>query len=133
MSSRRKIDRWRRMDEISAKALTAHTQAPESVFPVPLSALPLGLLKMSGLVSAYASHYATTQPTLSGISAIGELAAVRTEGHLGKAYNHVFGVSSDGNVYSNGPRIDFPAHHFQSSQPVPVASLFIGHPTERKA
>jgi hypothetical protein len=121
------------MDEISAKALTTETQAPGSVFPIPLSALPAGLPKMPGLVSACVSHYLTTQPASGGVSAVGEFAVVRTEGDLGKAYNHVFIVSSDGNVHFNGPRTDFPAHHFQSSQPVPVASLFISHPGRRKA
>jgi len=123
-----KITKWHSMDEIAARALTAKTQAPDRVFPVPLSGLPVGIQEMAGLVSAYASHYLTTQPVLGGVSAVGEFAAVRTESASAKAYNYVFGVSSDGKVYFAGPFKDFPAHHFQSSQPIPVVSLFVGHP-----
>jgi len=72
------------------------------------------------------SHYLTTQPASGGVSALGELAAVRTESDLGNAYNYVFGVSSNGSVYFTGPFVDFGAHHFQSSNSVPVAALFVG-------
>ena len=129
MADQTGVLKWHSMDELAASALTAATASPNHVFQVPLSALPSGVQLMPGLLQAYVSHYITTQAAFGAVSAFGELAAVRTESELGKAYNFILGVSSDRNVYFAGPFKDFPAHHFQSSQAVPIAALFIGHPS----
>jgi hypothetical protein len=128
MADDTKITKWHSMDEAAAKALTADTQAPHLLFPVPLSDLPSGIQKMRGLASAYVSHYVTTQPASGGVSAIGELGVFRTDSLSTSSYNFVFGVSSDGKVHFTGPRKDIPARYLRSSQAVPVASLFVGHP-----
>lgn len=127
MSKETKTIEWHSMEEVAAKALVAVAEVPHLVFPLQLSALPNGIQRMPGLVSAFASHYLTTQSAQGGVSALGEFAAIRTESTLGKAYNYIFGVSSDSKVYFTGPFKDFPNHHFQSSASVPIESLFNVH------
>ena len=81
---------------------------------------------MPGVVSFFASSYQTTAVLANNMTAGAEMAVVRTDGTLGKAYNHLVATSSDGVVYFNGPHYNFPQHHFASSAPVAVESLF-GH------
>jgi hypothetical protein len=125
------IMKWHSMDEIKASALTAGTQSPSMAFPVPVSDLPAGIQGMPGLVSAYVSHYLTTQLAAGAVSAAGEFVVARTDAGTTKAYNYVFGVSSDSKTYFAGPFKDIPGH-FQTSKPVPIASLFVGHPNRGK-
>ena len=73
------------------------------------------------------SSYAAPVPLTPGLSAGGEIALVRHDGDMAKAYNYVFATSSNGQVCFSGPHKDFPAHHFATSTSVPVESLF-GHP-----
>lgn len=122
---------WHPMNEIKATGLTNSTELPNMVFSLPISALPTGIQSMPGLKSAYVSSYIVTQPAPGGVSAQGEFAVVRLDGLTNKAYNFVFGLSSDGGVHFAGPFKGIPAHYFHSSQAVPVASLFVGHPNRR--
>jgi hypothetical protein len=122
------IMKWHSMDEIKATALTADTKYPSMVYQFPLRDLPASIPNMPGLVSAYMSHYPSTQPAVGGVSALGEFVAVRTDAGMVKGYNYIFGVSSDNKTYFAGPFKDIPGHHLQSSQPVPVTSLFVGQP-----
>ena len=53
----------------------------------------------------------------------GELAAVRKDDGIGKAYAFLVGVSG-GDVYFAGPYKDFDNHHFDMTKPIPLDSLF---------
>ena|SRR5215831_8502566 len=117
---------WHPMDEIKATDLTSSTQYPNMVCSIPLSALQLGIQNMPGLTAAYVSSYLSAQPAPGGVSAQGEFAAVRFEAGTGKAYNYVFGVSSNNMCYFSGPRKDIPGHYFDPSKAIPISSLFLG-------
>ena len=128
MSDDPKNMKWHTMDEIGATALTSSTEYPHMVCAIPLSALPLGIQNMPGLTSAYISSYLSPQPA-GGVSAHGEFVPVRFDSGTGKAYNYVFGVSSDNKSYFSGPRTDIPGHHFDPTHAVPIGSLFVGNPS----
>ena len=81
---------------------------------------------MAGAVSYFASGYTTQVAIAAGITAGGEMAVVRTDGPISKAYNFVFATSSNGQVCFNGPYKNFQAHHFDARAAIPVESLF-GH------
>lgn len=90
------------------------------------TALPAKIQKMEGVVSYYVSAYSDPIPVGSNTILGGELAVVRTDGNLAKAYNYIFASSAGGRVYFNGPHYNFPQHHFASTAPVSVETLF-GH------
>lgn len=81
---------------------------------------------MPGAVSYFVSAYPAPIPIGSNTLVGGELAVVRSDGDLAKAYNYVFASSGNGQVYFNGPFKNFPEHHFSSTSQVSVESLF-GH------
>ena len=81
---------------------------------------------MEGVVSYYVSAYSAAIPMGGNTNLGGELAVVRTDGEMAKAYNYLFASSNDGRVYFNGPHYNFPQHHFASTAPVSVETLF-GH------
>jgi hypothetical protein len=102
------------------------------VFPVATNALPDGLQGMPGAVSYFVSGYTTPVPLPQGVTVGGEMVVVRTEADLGKAYNHVFATSTDGQVRFNGPHKHFAGHHFPASSAVVVSSPFGHHPFPKK-
>jgi hypothetical protein len=81
---------------------------------------------MAGLVSYFVSAYSAPIPIGSNTLLAGEMAVVRTDGDLAKAYNYVLGSSNDGRVYFNGPHYNFSQHHFASTSSVAPENLF-GH------
>jgi hypothetical protein len=119
--------KWHPVEPTIVKRLTEGTTTPGFVFPVGASAVPQQLHGMPGAVSYFVSSYIQGAPVAPGMTAGGEYAVVRHDGDTAKAYNYVFGTSSDGHVYFAGPHKDFPSHHFAVSKAVPVESLF-GHP-----
>jgi hypothetical protein len=116
--------KWHPIDPAALQAITNCSATPGLVFPVGTNALPQQIQQMPGLVSYFVSSYQAPMVLANNLTAGGELAVVRTDGELGKAYNYVFATSSNGFVVYNGPHKCFPQHHFSSSAPVPVEQLF---------
>jgi hypothetical protein len=81
---------------------------------------------MPGLVSYFASNYQAPVVLANNMTAGAEMAVIRTDNALGKAYNYLVATSNNGVVYFNGPHKNFPEHYFASSAPIAVESLF-GH------
>ena len=90
------------------------------------TALPSPIQQMPGAAAYFVSAYSTPINIGSNTLAGGELAVLRTDEELWKAYNYIFASSGDGRVYFNGPYKSFPEHHFSSTSQVTVESLF-GH------
>lgn len=118
--------KWHLLDSTALQALTQGSATPGLVYPIGTNAVPAQVQSMPGVIAFFASSYATPMPMANAATAGAELAVVRSEGALRKAYNYIVATSSDGRVYFNGPHYHFPQHHFASSSPVPVESLF-GH------
>jgi hypothetical protein len=114
---------WHRIDNAEAHAVTGSTVSAGSVFPYPITALPVQLQKLPGLSAAYITGYATSSISPEGVSVLGELAAVREDQGIGKGYVWVFGTSGS-NVYFNGPYKYFDGHYFESVGTVPIDKLF---------
>jgi hypothetical protein len=120
--------KWTPIDKGAADEITRATDTPGVVYPVGTNALPAQLQQMPGAVSYFISAYTSGIPANASVTAGGEFVVVRTDGELGKAYNFVFGTSSDGQVCINGPYKAFPAHHFASTHSVPVSAMFRNTP-----
>ena len=116
--------RWHQIDSSDLRALTEETYVPGLLNPMSTNALPNQLQAMPGVVSYVASRYQTPVPLAKNLTAGAEMAVVRTDGAIAKAYNYIVATSSDGRVFFNGPHYNFPHHHFASNSPVPVESLF---------
>lgn len=119
--------KWHAIDSIVAKHLTDYTNTPGLVYPVAPTAIPHQLQKLRGTVDYYVSSYAMPIQLTPGIAAGGEIAVVRYDGDIAKAYNYIFATSSNAMVYFCGPHKGFPSHHWATSTSVSVESLF-GHP-----
>jgi hypothetical protein len=118
--------KWHPIDSSALHALTNSTSAPGVIYPVGTNALPNNIQQMQDVVSYFASNYQTPVVLANNMTAGAEMAVIRTDGTLGKAYNYLVATSNNGMVYFNGPHKNFPEHHFASSTPVTVESLF-GH------
>jgi hypothetical protein len=119
--------KWHTIDPATALTLTNQTEKPGLVYPVASNALPQQLQNLPGFVTFHVSSYGPPINLTPGMAAGGEIAVVRHDQGIGKAYNYIFGTSSNGQVCFTGPHKDFPAHHFATTAPVPIESLF-GHP-----
>lgn len=119
--------KWHAIEPVAAKRLTDYSNTPGLVYPVASTAIPHQLRNIPGTVDYYVSSYAMPIQLTPGIAAGGEIALVRYDGDVAKAYNYIFATSSNAMVYFSGPHKDFPSHHWATSTSVPVESLF-GHP-----
>jgi hypothetical protein len=119
--------KWSPVTSTTAKCLTDLTATPGLVYPVASNAIPDQLKGIPGVVAYYVSSYAQPIPLGQSVTAGGEIAVVRHDGETAKAYNYLFATSSNGLVCYTGPHKDFESHHFATSAPVPIESLF-GHP-----
>lgn len=117
--------KWHQIDEAALKEIEKCRLSP-GIHQLGTTALPLQIQQMPGAVSYFVSVHSTPITVGSNTIVGGELAVVRTDSGLHKAYNYVFGSSNDGNVYFNGPHFSFPQHHFASTDTVSVEQLF-GH------
>jgi len=117
--------KWHPIDQ-AALSNIEQCYGSTGIHQIGTTALPSQIQKMDGVVSYYVSAYNTPIQIGSNTQLGGELAVVRTDGNLGKAYNYVYASSNDGGVYFNGPHYNFPQHHFASTAPVTPESLF-GH------
>jgi hypothetical protein len=95
--------------------------------------MPMQLHGMPGAVSYFVSAYSSPIPIGSHTMAGGEMVVVRNDGGTLKAYNYVLASSGDSRVYFNGPFKDFSSHHFASSSPVAIESLFGNTPVSTKS
>jgi hypothetical protein len=79
---------------------------------------------MPGVVSYFVSRYTMPSSNAGGVTPVGEFVVVRTDGKLGKAYNFVFGTSTNQEVFFTTPYKSFPDHHFRSDVSVSVEVFF---------
>lgn len=84
---------------------------------------------MPGAASYFIDVYADPLDLGNNTIAGGELAVIRNDKGLWKAYNYVFASSGDGLVYFNGPYKDFAEHHFSSTSSVSLENLFGNFPS----
>ena len=125
MSSDDMFRKWTPIDHNALLELSKCTTSP-GIHQIGTTALPSPIQQMPGAVSYFVSTYSTPIDVGSSTFAGGEMAVVRTDEGIWKAYNYVFASSGDGRVYFNGPYKDFPGHHFSSTSQVSLESLF-GH------
>src|SRR5579859_3630214 len=120
--------KWTPIDRDAAQHLTAKSSPPGVVFPLQLGALPASLKPMPGAVSYFVSTYDRPISLNPAVTVGGELAVVRHDGEVAKAYNYVFATSSNGQVCFNGPYEDFAGHHSKKDEPVIILTLFDNTP-----
>jgi hypothetical protein len=109
--------KWHQIDQ-TALSHIEQCYGSTGIHQVGTTALPAQIQKMEGLVSYFVSAYSAPIPMGSNTLLAGEMAVVRTDGDLAKAYNYVLASSNDGRVYFNGPHYNFPQHHFASTSSV---------------
>lgn len=114
---------WHPITNTAANQLTGCTLTPGKVYEFPIADIPAQLQRIPGLRSCYVSGYAGTIFEAS-INRIGEIAVVREDRGVKKAYQYLLGVAN-GVVYFTGPFKDFPDHYFDA---VPVENLFVAGP-----
>jgi hypothetical protein len=110
--------KWTQLDLAAAEKIAAATNTPGMILALPLSALPKGVAGMPGAMSYFVSAYTAPRVVAPTITVGGEMAVLRTDAGLRKAYNYVFATSSDGKQYFNGPYKDFPEHHLAADEPI---------------
>ena len=120
--------KWNPCDSTMAWQLSGITSIPGQVYPFPMSALPESIqVSMPGVKETYVSGYLNPTATdFATISGYGELAIIRDDDNLTKSYNYVFALDDQGRFYFAGPFKDFPEHHIQKGNPVPIEKIF-GH------
>jgi|SRR3989339_65215 len=117
--------KWHLIDKAALLELSKYTTSP-GIHQLGTTALPQRLQPMPGAASYFVSAYSSPVNLGNNTMAGGELAVVRSDKGLSKAYNYIFASSEDGRVYFNGPYKNFPEHHFSSTSPVSLENLF-GH------
>ena len=125
MSSDDMLRKWTPIDKNALSEISKLTTSP-GIHQLGTTALPSPIQQMPGAVSYFVSAYSAPITMGSNTVAGGELAVIRTDQGMWKAYNYVFASSGDGRVYFNGPYKTFPDHHFSSTSQVSLESLF-GH------
>ena len=125
MSSDDMLRKWTPIDQSALSDISKLTTSP-GIHQLGTTALPSPIQQMPGAVSYFVSAYSAPISMGSNTLAGGELAVVRSDEGISKAYNYVFASSGDGCVYFNGPYKSFPEHHFSSTAQVSLESLF-GH------
>lgn len=123
--------KWTPVSQPAAAKITEATSQPGVVYPLATSALPQHLQALPGVVSYFVSGYTSGVPISAAMTAGAEIAVVRTDGSMAKAYNFVLATSSNNQVYCNGPYKGFTNHHFDATTSVPIESLF-GHGAFKK-
>jgi hypothetical protein len=119
-----KPPKWTPIDQTAVEQLSRATNSPGIVYSLGTNQLPQNLQAMPNAVSYFVSGYTSAQSAVGGVIPGGEIAVVRTAGGLSKAYQFVFGTSTDGRVCFTGPFTNFLAHHFSSDSAISVTSLF---------
>jgi hypothetical protein len=117
--------KWTPIDQQALSEISRLTTSP-GIHQVGTNALPAPIQQMPGAVSYFVSAYSSPISIGNNTVAGGELAVLRTDDGMMKAYNYAFASSGDGRVYFNGPYKNFPEHHFSSTSQVTLEGLF-GH------
>ena len=105
--------------------LTASTFYPGKVFPYPIETLPDNIATtMAGLAEAYIAGYKKPEILQAGITATGEVAAIRYDGNTGKGYVWVIGITDQGDVVYSPLIKPIEGHHWNVSAAIPVDDLF---------
>jgi len=122
--------KWSPIDQAALEQLSRATTSPGLVYSLATNYLPQQLQQLPGAVSYFVSGHTIAHPPIGVVTPGVEIAVVRTDGDLSKAYNYLVGTSSNGSVYFTGPFKNFGDHHFASSKSVSIESLF-GHWTNK--
>ena len=122
------ISKWHRMDMAALLEISKHTTSP-GIHQLGTTALPAQIQSMPGAAFYFINVYADPLDLSNNTIAGGELAVIRNDKGLWKAYNYVFASSGDGLVYFNGPYKDFAEHHFSSTLSVSLENLFGNFPS----
>ena len=117
--------KWHPIDKAALLELSKYTTSP-GIHQLGTTALPLQIQPIPGVASYFVSAYSNPVNLGKNTMAGGEMAVVRNDNGLWKAYNYIFASSGDGRVYFNGPYMNFPEHHFSSTSSVSLENLF-GH------
>ena len=131
MSDEKFFPKWTPIDRAALESIQQFSTSP-GIHALGTTALPAPLQQMPGVASYFVSQYSVPIPIGSNTVVGGEMAVVRADARTNKAYNYVFGSSSDGLVYFNGPFKNFPEHHFTSTSQVSLEKLFGNTPTSTK-
>jgi hypothetical protein len=110
--------KWTELDHAAGEEIAVATNTPGQILVLPLTALPNGIAKMPGAISYFVSAYTAPKVVSPALTVGGEMAVLRTDAGLRKAYNYVFATSSDGKLYFNGPYKDFTGHHVAAQEPI---------------
>jgi hypothetical protein len=119
-----KPPKWTLIDQTAVEQLSRSTASPGIVYSLGTNQLPQNLQAMPNALSYFVSGYTSLQSAVGGVIPGGEMAVVRADGEISKAYQFVFGTSSDGRVCFTGPFTNFPAHHFSSDSAISITALF---------
>ena len=114
---------WHEVTNAEAHQVTGSTATPGLVFRYDPGKLPAQIQKLPGLYDSYISGHVTRSISPENVTVLGEVAAVREDGGIGKGYIYLFGLSGS-HVYINGPYKNFPEHHFNDTGSIPVDKLF---------
>lgn len=125
MSYEETLLRWHPIDKAALLELSKCTTSP-GIHQLGTTALPLQIQAMPGAASYFVNAYSNPIDLGNNTIAGGELAVVRNDKGLWKAYNYILASSGDGRIYFNGPYKSFPEHHFESTSSVALENLF-GH------
>jgi hypothetical protein len=125
MSKDEMISKWHPIDKAALLELSKYTTSP-GIHQLGTTALPFQIQPMPGAASYFISAYSNPVNLGNNTMAGGELAVVRNDNGLWKAYNYIFASSGDGRVCFNGPYKNFPEHHFSTTASISLESLF-GH------
>jgi hypothetical protein len=115
---------WHKADYGMAVQLTACTQTPGIVFPLPITDLDSSLTDLPGLKSAWISGYA--QPTLltPTVSGVGALVVEREDKGIGKGYVSKFVMDDASQVWWKAIPKPYPGHHFDTGVGINLGTLF---------
>ncbi len=119
-----KPPKWTPIDQTAVEQLSRATSCPGTVYSLGTNQLPQNLQAMPNAVSYFVSGYTSLQSAVGRVIPGGEMAVVRTDREISKAYQFVFGTSTDGRVCFTGPFTNFPAHHFSTDSAISVTALF---------
>jgi hypothetical protein len=105
--------------------LTASTFFPGKVFPYPIELLPGNIPQtMPGLTAAYVTGYENPETIQTGVTATGEMVAIRHDGNTGKGYVWVIGITGIGEIIYSPLIKPVESHHWELSAAIPVEDLF---------
>jgi hypothetical protein len=119
------LRRWTLIDMNALSEISMTTTFP-GVYELSKKAIPIAIQQMPGTVSCFVSTYSNPKNIGNNTVVGAELAVVRADKGMWKAYNFAIASSDNGYSYFNGPYKNFPTHHMASTSSVSLGDLF-GH------